>query len=230
MGPQEGYSPRTVRDVLWDVYYDLIPLITANLLWAVFTLLVVTAFPAAAGLSYSANLVAKGKSVDWHTFFEGFKEYLGYSYKWGFLTLFVYFVLGVAVWFYSSIDAGWAIVLTALSFAFLILWTIVQLFALPLVFEQVEKSLKMALRNSLVLFIKRPLQTFGLLLGIAVILAVSIILPPLAFIISAALIAYFTNKNMLKSLRIFREQAEEAAETGAEAQQTIAEAEQAEAE
>ena len=106
MGQQESYSPQTLRDVLVDTYYDLIPLIVTNLLWFVLTLPVVTAFPAAAGLSYSANQVAKGKSVNWHTFFEGFREYLGYSYKWGFLTLVVYILLAIAVWFYNSMPAG----------------------------------------------------------------------------------------------------------------------------
>jgi uncharacterized membrane protein YesL len=214
MGPQEGYSPRTVRDVLWDTYYDLIPLIVTNLLWFVLTLPIVTAFPAAAGLSYAANQVVKGKSVNWRTFFEGFKEYLGYSYKWGFLTLITYAVLLIALSFYNAIDASWAVALTALSFAFVILWTIIQLYALPLVFEQVEKSLLMALRNSLVLLLKRPLATFGLLLGIVAIAAISIILPPLVFVISPALASYFISKNISKSLQIFRKQAAEESEAG----------------
>ncbi len=210
MGPQEGYSPRTLKDLLWDTYYDLIPLIVANLLWVLLTLPVVTAFPAVAGLAYSANRVAKGKSVDWRTFFEGFKEYLGYSYKWGFLSLLAYALLYIAFSFYNAIEASWAVVLTGMMIGFIVLWTIIQLYTLPLVFEQVDKSIRMALRNSLVLFLKRPFPTFGLLLGILVIVAITIVIPPVAFVISPALISYFINKNMLKSLQLLRQELEAA--------------------
>ncbi|MBN2501136.1 MAG: YesL family protein [Anaerolineales bacterium] len=230
MGPQEGYSPRTLRDVLWDTYYDLIPLITANLLWVLLTLPVVTAFPAIAGLAYSANQIAKGKSVDWRTFFEGFKEHLGYSFKWGLLTLLGYAVLFISLSFYNAIEASWAVLLAGMMIGFIIIWTIIQLYTLPLVFEQVDKSIKMALRNSLVLFLKRPLPTFGLMLGIFAIVAVTIILPPVVFVISPALIYYFINKNMLKSLHLFKQQAEAAPDTSAETPDTTATTEQPESE
>jgi hypothetical protein len=78
---------------------------------------------------------------------------------------------------------------------FFILWGLLQLYTFPLLLEQEEPRLRTALRNSLVLFIRRPLQMFGWSFAIFTFaLGSSSLLPPAWIVITASLCLYSSNR------------------------------------
>ena len=60
---------------LKEIFYAGFDIMVANLFWALLTILLVTAPPAAAGLYYTSNLAAHGQPVEWRTLFEGFHHF-----------------------------------------------------------------------------------------------------------------------------------------------------------
>jgi len=52
---------KTFKEALIDAWDALIPLVGLNLIWVILTLLVVTAFPAYAGLHFATNQIAHGE-------------------------------------------------------------------------------------------------------------------------------------------------------------------------
>jgi 4-hydroxybenzoate polyprenyltransferase len=69
---------------------------------------------------------------------------------------------------------------------------------MPLLLEQTDRRLLTALRNSLVLFIRRPGFTLGLILFLASLIALStLVLPPAWLILTASLSAFLANKGAI---------------------------------
>jgi uncharacterized membrane protein YesL len=162
---------RNLLDDLKEVYYNIAQLAILNVEWLVLTLLIVTAPPAAAGLFYTTNLMAKGYSVTWTTFFEGFRKYFWLSWKWGLTVLFGFVILGGNLYFYGLFEQTWANIVWGLFMGLILLWAILNSYTFPLLLEQTDVRIRTALRNSLVL-VRYPLYNltlFSLLIILAII-------------------------------------------------------------
>ena len=193
----------SLRERWIDLYYDLIALIMANLLWFLLTLPVVTALPALGALFYVTNRLAHGNGADWRTFVEGFRALFWLSWRWGLVALLILGILGGNVWFYARTDAGWAFwalmgALSLLGFSGVLL-----LFMFPLLLEQADRRLSVAARNSLVMLIRRPLYSLGVGASIMIVFLLSVyIMPPLWIFLSASLITYFANRAVVESIAV----------------------------
>jgi uncharacterized membrane protein YesL len=166
--------------VLWeflrDAYDDFFKLVVLNLLWVVTTLPVVTAPAAIAGLYYAANQMARHEEVDWRTFFEGFRRYWGMGLRWSLLNLLALALMLYNYWFYGQFPAGWAPWVRGLVLGILVLWLMLQAYTFPLLLEQKDRKMYTALRNSMVLYLKRPALALGTALLLAVLVALSTLL------------------------------------------------------
>jgi uncharacterized membrane protein YesL len=108
---RENRRPDTnaLRERSIDLYYDLIALITVNVMWFALTLPIVTAIPALGALFYATNRLAHGYGADWRTFRDGFRAHFWLSWRWGLVSLVIFGILGGNLWFYARADAGWAV-------------------------------------------------------------------------------------------------------------------------
>ena len=97
-------SKKTFKDAILDAWDALIPLVGLNLIWFVLTLLVVTAIPAFGALYYATNRIAHGNPRILGPFLKGLGHNFGLSWKWGLLTLLVFGLLSLNVWFYGQFD------------------------------------------------------------------------------------------------------------------------------
>ncbi len=192
----------TLRDRLVDAYVAVIPFITLNILWIAVSLPIVTIIPSTAALLYATNEIAHGRAADWSTFFEGLRKWFLRSYLWGGLNLLVIAVLVSNLIFYAGIHAVWTTVATSIVVFLLVLWLLLQVSMFPLLLEQERPSLRLALRNSFVIVSKRPLQTVGTLLLIALIVGVTtFVIQPAWLFITASTCAYLANRATLGSVR-----------------------------
>jgi uncharacterized membrane protein YesL len=190
-----------LRDKLVDTYVFVIPLVTLNLLWLLSSLPLVTCFPAVGGLFYATNQLAHGLPADRRTFIEGFRLYAGASFRWGVLNLLVAATLLSNIVFYSLYTATWSFLARGMLVVVGAVWAILQLYMFPLLLEQAQPSLRLALRNSLALALKRPLYSIGLtLLAAAVILISTLLVYPAWFFITASFCAYLANAATVASL------------------------------
>lgn len=166
--------------------------------WVLISIPIVLAAPAIGGLFYATNQLVHDKDGSLSVFWEGVKIYLWPSYRWGFLNLVVAFLLSLNIWFYGNWEWRVAAYLRVAFIVFAIFWATLQIYTFPFIIEQEEPLLKMSLRNSFIATARFPLQSFGFVVLIAVIVLVStLVFPPLWIVISVSLIAYLSNRHTL---------------------------------
>jgi uncharacterized membrane protein YesL len=192
---------RALRDKLIDAYVALIPLITLNLVWFIISLPVVTAIPATGGLFYATNKLAHGHSADWRTLIEGFRLYFWQSWVIGLISVVLVVVFATNFLFYSFADAGLAVWIRGMVIVLALLWLAIQIYLFPLLMEQEHPHLRLALRNSLVIILKRPLFTLGVTLGIAfLIVGTTLVIQPAWIFITASACAFLANQATLYAI------------------------------
>jgi uncharacterized membrane protein YesL len=185
----------------WDFIQDISPYFIINLVWILFTVLLVTAIPAAAGLYYATNELAHGRTGGLETFFEGAKQYFWTSWKWGLPNLVIGFLFSVNFWFYSNITWQYAEYIRIVFYLMLFVWIAVNVYIFPYLIEQEKPKLRTAIRNSAVTFLRFPAQTIGLILLYVVLIWVgTFYIPPLWIVATGTVIAYTSNKMTIFAL------------------------------
>jgi uncharacterized membrane protein YesL len=185
---------------LRDLYGEMLVLVVANLLWFGLSLLVIPIPPALMGMMYLANRVAHGQAVRVGLFFDGFRRYFTRSWQVALLNLVAGIIVWVNIWFYDRFDAWPAQVLQLLWVYALVVWTLIQLYVLPLLLEQREPRVLLALRNAALLVVTDPV--FTLLLAIVLVLEVGLcvaLAAPVALLMTA-MAALLLNRAVLALL------------------------------
>jgi uncharacterized membrane protein YesL len=152
-------------------------------------------------LFYATNHLAHGKPADWHTFFEGFGLYFRHSWLWGLLNIVITAALVSNFVYYSLQDVAWTEAARLIILILAFLWLATQIYTFPLMIEQEQPRLRLALRNSLVLILKRPLFIIGatLLIGLIAIVT-TLIIQPAWMLITASFCAYLANQATVNSI------------------------------
>lgn len=183
---------------LKEIFHNMFELFLFNVMWFLFTILVITAPPATAALFYTTNELAHNRSATWRTFFSGMKLYFWSSWKWGILNIIVAVLFFSNVVFYASIEKVWAEWARGGISALYMFWVFVQLYVFPIAFEQDEPNLRNALRNSLVLMVKRPMFYLGTAFILLVLALISSIFVRVLWgILSAGVIAFLVNRTTI---------------------------------
>jgi hypothetical protein len=179
---------------------------------AVLLVLPVAVFPPAlAGLWNAANLVAQERAIHWSDYLEGFRRYFWKA--WG-LALFNISVLVIALanfWFYSpgiaplKISQETSMWIRTLILGMVVLWLIYQMYPMAMLLEQEDPRLRLALRNSALLFLVNPGFTLVLALLLLVVSAISTVLQLPWFLFTLSLIAVVCNKAVRHLLEPYRE-------------------------
>ncbi|MCJ7701847.1 MAG: YesL family protein, partial [Anaerolineales bacterium] len=138
------------------IYYDMFELLKINALWVLLTLPILTAPGAMAGLFYSINKLAKNEPINASTFFEGFRNYFWMSWRWTLLNLVVFITIYMNYDFYQNIEGSNLEWLEGIFLGLGIIWSMLQLYIFPLLIEQSDKRLLVAVRNSVLLFFRHP--------------------------------------------------------------------------
>lgn len=199
----------TFQDILLGAYYDLISLILVNIIWFLLTLPVVTAIPALGGLYYATNRLAHQTPADWRIFLEGFRAHFWLSWRWGLMNVAGFGILGSSLWFYSQVEAGWAVWAHALMIGLLLWWFMIQVLTYPFLLEQTDRRLPVALRNSLVMLVRRPLFTVltGTSIGALILLSVYLMRPAWIFL-TGSLCTYLANRAVISTISKMQDQRE----------------------
>jgi uncharacterized membrane protein YesL len=160
-----------VRAALRDTWNDLLTTAVVNLLWLVFTLVIVTAPPAALALFYVGNRISHGEPTDPRDFVQALGRYFRTGWRWGLVQVIVLLVLAGDILLSGRLGGGSAAGLLAQGFylAGLLIWLLLQPYALAFLFEQESASVRLALRNGVSMLGRNLL--FSLTLGILLLVA-----------------------------------------------------------
>ena len=198
-----GKPPPLLQRIFFWVE-DFSPIVLLNALWFLASLLVIPALPATAALFYSMNELAHDRGATFTKFFEGFKRYFWLSFKWGLPSVIIFVVLIYNIFFYGQVEGQITVmpqlasVAQLLSILMLVVFSSMQLYMFPLLLEQVEPSLKNAIRNSFLIFVRFPLHTFGLLILITLLILISTLMAQWLWpLVTAGVSTYFANRLLI---------------------------------
>lgn len=180
---------------LVEGFHNFFDILVANVLWALLTLLVLTAPPAAAGLYYMTNQLAHDVQVTWRSFFDGFRQYFWISWRWALFNLLILAILLSNVFFYSEMEGEIFFWIRAVFIALVLIWLLLQTYTFPLLIEQTEPRLFLALRNSVGLFAFNPKYALGVALVILLLAYLTTVFVwPAWLLFTAGLSAYLANR------------------------------------
>ncbi len=173
-------------------------------------LMVVAPNPAAVGIHNYANQLVKEEHVDFSLFWEGLRRYWAKG-----LLLFAISVLGFVLLFanaafYLRSDNQILRIVGIIWIYAIYVWLSMQIYMLPLLVEQQEKRIWYVVRNAALLALDSPLVTFVLLLLLLVLTGLSLVVPVLISLITAALIGVIQHRAVLTLLEKYRKKNGEA--------------------
>lgn len=193
------------RKTLSDLWNELYLLAIVNVLWVALNLLLVTGPPATAGLFVLTRRLARGKDAGLRDFFEGFRRYFWQSWLWGIVAGAGFFILGGDVVLTGGLsNADYVIFIQGFFLMLLFLWAFLLLYAFPLILEQEQPGLRLALRNALVMFANN--RSFSVVLfGLALLVALlsSLLFAPWG-VITVVFLALLGNHAVLNRLAAHR--------------------------
>jgi len=183
-----------IRTIMDSVRYNFSELMTINLFWALLSIPIVTIPPALAGLSYATYQIIANQKVTKQTFFIGFKKYFAVSYVW----FFSYVLVAGLLLFNIDLgiqqqNIGWIGALSGVYWVLLAAWIFFQVYSLPFFVQQEKPKVIMAIRNSVILWLKNPIFSVILTLVLLVIIIISTLLPPFWLLITTSLVTYIAN-------------------------------------
>jgi uncharacterized membrane protein YesL len=201
-------SMRVIWEGLQDAFDSMAELVIANILWVLLTVPVLTAPAALAGAYYMTNLIAHRKPVTWRTFFEGFRQFFWLSWLLALANILAGFIVYANFRFYDQFTGGWVPYMKGFALGAGILWLVLQLYIFPLLIEQEDRRLRIALRNSLILLVGSPGLALVLMLLLGLFGVLSVILQVPWLIITIGLCTFLSNWCALHALDVVRTQQE----------------------
>jgi hypothetical protein len=174
------------------LYDELFLWVWLSVLWWVGTFLIVTAAPVTLGLHRAANRVANYKRVDSGFFYESARSHIGGGWLLYALTILMFVGVVLNIAFYLNSPASWMQLVGIIFIWILILLLMASQYFFPFFWQQDEPSIKLVLRNALLLAIRYPLYTFLMLVFQILLILISFVtvlpiflLMPAAVVVSA---------------------------------------------
>ncbi len=187
-----------------DATDNIFQLMVINVLWLGFTLLIVTAPPALAGLFYATNKLAHGRYTGWRTFFVGFRSFFNVSWCWFLLNAIILIVPAIFLSYVDLRNTNSMVWISGGLLAILFVWSIAQIYIFPLIIEQSQPRLHYALWNSFILMLRRPVRWFATgVLVLAIIIFSTILFLPGWLVITASLLGYLINRSTIHLIHPF---------------------------
>lgn len=190
-----GLSFRDVWQELWTIFI-------VHLIFLLGNILILPGPPVTLALFFYGNKIAHGERADEDDFLGAIRSYWKPAWRWGLINLLTIGVLTGDYYLIGRMAANLnqAYLIQGFYITLMAGWVLLQLFALPFLFEQQQPSVLQALRNATV-FIRRNLI---LVLALALLLVVSLTAGTLAFMLTfvfgGALIAFASNHAVLEHL------------------------------
>jgi len=204
---------RVVALSIRDFYEEMFLFVPLNLIWWIASIVIIPLAPLTAGLCYLGHRIAHEQRVDSGFFKEAVRDFLVPSLKLGLLDAVILITILVNLMFYSRFT-NWVQLITILWIYVLILWATAQLYLFPLLFEQREPKVLMAVRNAAVLVLAQPLFTLGVFILALLITLLCTVLPILLILVWPGLMALIGSRALMEALEQTRATASRDSEKG----------------
>lgn len=172
-----GYAFKLLWAALKDAYFNIWKLFILNFLWFICSLPLITLPFTTAGLAYTVHqLIANGEDFEYRSFFKGMKRVGVTGLRWFLPNLLVMAILLFNLIFSFNSGHDWALPVFIGNVFLLFAWLIINTFTWPFLLEQQKQVMRQAIRNSAVIFMRRPFFTILLTLFLLLVFVLCIVL------------------------------------------------------
>lgn len=168
-----------IRAAVVDLWDQLFLVVFCSVLWLLLVLLVIPGPPATVALFYVAGRVVDREDhlLEFRDYPRAVARYFWLGWRWGLANLAVLAVIFVDLRYAPELVPASLVFPVQLFFNIaLAFWLVIQLYALALLFQQDELSLRLAWRNALVMLLQNPLFSLVLAAATALLWWLSLIL------------------------------------------------------
>jgi hypothetical protein len=185
-----------------DVWQELWTILIVQLLFILGQFLIVFGPPVTVAMFYYCNRIVHDELATERDFLNAVRHYWKPAWRWGGLNLLVigFLLLDYTLTGNSVKDLRLASFMQGFYIALLGFWVMLQIFALPFLFEQEQPSVMSALRNSTVFMRKNVILVIVLTLLLAISLIIGTLAFMLTFVFGTALVAFAGNHAVLEAL------------------------------
>ena len=185
-----------------DIWQEFWTILVVHVLFLIANLLIIPGPPAILALFFYGNRIAHGELASERDFLEAMRRYWKPAWRWGLLNIVVIGLLtGDHYLIGTLIDtSGTAFFAQSFYRMLLVVWILLQLFALPFLFEQEQPLVSQALQNAAKFVRKNSLFTVVLALLLGLSLLAGTLTFMLTFAVGGALIAFASNRAVLRDL------------------------------
>jgi len=185
-----------------DVWQELWTILIVHLLFLLGNILIIPGPPVTFALFFYGNRIAHGERANERDFLEAIRDYWKPAWRWGLIN---FLAIGLLTGDYYLIgnmaaSSNFASFIQGLYITLLAGWLLLQLFALPFLFEQNQPSVVQALRNAAVFIGRNLILVFVLAVLLAISLTAGTLAFMLTFVFGGALIAFAGNHAVLEHL------------------------------
>ncbi len=183
-----------IKNAIGDFWDEMLWLVIFNILWLICLVLIVPYPLATFGLFFVAQDIGEGKGIKFGQFFGYGLKFWRQAYLWGVINLVVLTIMWINFTFYGTVEAGWAVYAQMFMLALMVLWLVLQLFALAFYPRLVNPQYKLALRNAGIAMSRYPVLVLLLVVVLVVMGVLALFVPAIIVIGGAAIIALITNR------------------------------------
>ena len=194
-----------IRAALGDIWGNLLITAVCNLAWLVCVFLIIPGPLATLALFDVSNRLAHGEVVDLRDFFEAMRRNFKLSLRWAVPTVaLVLILLGDYQLTQSLSGASLGRFVQGFYLSILVIWSFIQIYALPFLFEQESENLKLAWRNAVLMLGKNLLFSIFLTLLLFAVLLAGTMLFMMSAAIGGIFIALASNHAVRNRLEVER--------------------------
>src|SRR6266511_5647979 len=185
-----------------DVWQELWTILIVHLLFLLGNILIVAGPPVTLALFFYGNRIAHGETANERDFLNAIRDYWKPAWRWGLINFLAIGLLTGDYYLIGNMAArsGFASFIQGLYITLLSGWLLLQLFALPFLFEQNQLSVVQALRNAAVFIGRNLILAFVLALLLAISLTAGTLAFMLTFVFGGAFLAFAGNHAVLEHL------------------------------
>lgn len=202
---------KTLWEAIKEAYHEITRLVVLNLLWVLCSATIVL-LPAATAALYDTirEMLAADIDFSYRLFFSALKKYIFRGWLWFIpnLVLVPIFLLNILI--FAVENATLTMIVKIGNLILLLIWTWFQTFLYPLLMEQEQQTIRLALRNALVVLIKFPAAYLVTTLFVWIFMIISIVLMMPWVVVSVSFTAFITVFILRELLAVMK--AEKAAE------------------
>jgi uncharacterized membrane protein YesL len=197
---------RVVRAAIVDLWDNVFLVIFCSLVWLFLVLLIIPGPPATLALFDMAERIARREHLlEFRDYLRAVWARFGVGWRWGAVNIPVLAILLIDIRVVPRmVSPTVATYLQFFLFLALVMWIVVNWYALAFLFQQKEPSVRQALRNGAVLLLQHPLFTLVLVIITAVLLWLSTILIIVNLLFGPMVVALISTHAVLSRLEPMR--------------------------